>query len=143
MSYDLQEVFSADQAVTASAASQNYMDLQKARNVGIGEGTWVECVVKTAMTDAGSNSTCTVTLESDDNASFSSATTIQTLGTFAALSAAGTRLLAKLQPMTTPERYLRGYFTVANGNLTTGAFDLHFIHGPHTADKYGFGYSFS
>lgn len=75
------------------------------------------------MTDASSDSTVAVTLETDDNSGFSSATTGMTIGTFAATSAAGTGFYVKLQPGTVDERYSRVYYTVANGNLTTGSFD--------------------
>lgn len=98
MYVDAELQFSDAQAVTASAASTNIVDLGSPRNIGVGCELYLVCAVTTAMTDAGSDSTITVILETDDNDSFSSATTAQTIGTFAATSAAGTRLVAKLQP---------------------------------------------
>lgn len=119
---DAQYRFSNAQAITASAASTNIVDLMAARNLGDGRPLWlvVACVV--TMTDAASDSTVAVTVETDDNSGFSSATTAQTVGTFAATSAAGTRFQVRLQPFTTAERYLRLQYTVANGNLTTGSY---------------------
>ena len=90
--------------------------------MGAGETIYFVIQVDTAFTDSSSNSTMAITLETDDNASFSSATTAQTIGTFAALAAAGTRLIAKLQPSAINERYLRVKYTVANGDLSTGKF---------------------
>lgn len=115
---------SSAQAVTATAASTNYIDLSEARDIGQGQDVYVVCNVTTTMDDASDDSTITLTLETDDNTSFSSATTAQTIGTFAAVSAAGSRLIAKLQPSALNERYLRGKYTTANGDLSAGAFDL-------------------
>jgi len=130
---DAQLLFSDAQAVTASAASTNYVDLGPfgdplgaATNSGIdiGHGTpvfaWVTCDV--VMTDAGDDSTVVVTIQQDDNTAFSSATTVATFTTFAAESAAGTQYFVQLPPELTYEKYLRAYFTVADGNLTTGSF---------------------
>lgn len=105
-------------------ASQNYIDLGPGtnRNLGVGENLFYVCLVDVAFTDSGSNSTMAVTLETDDASSFGSATTAQTIGTFAALSAIGTRLVARLAPDVITERYLRAKYTVANGDLTTGKF---------------------
>lgn len=105
-------------------SSDNVIDLQNAyRNIGTGEDLYIVVAVTTAMSDAGSDSTMTAVIEMDDNEAFASATTAQTLGTFAATSAAGTRLIAKLQPEAITERYIRVGYTVANGDLTTGNFD--------------------
>ena len=123
MYVDRQLRFSNAQAVTASAASTDLIDMGAVdSDWGPGTPLWlvVQCV--TAMTDGGSDSTVTVTLESDDSASFGSATTLQTLPVFAALSAAGTVRMTQIAPMTTNERFIRLQYTVANGNLTTGSF---------------------
>lgn len=122
MLFDAMNKFSDAQAVTAAAASTEYMDLGIARQIGDGENLYVMIVCDVAMTDGSSDSTLAVTLETDDNSSFSSATTVQTIGTFAALSAIGAKLIARLQPSTAYERYIRLYYTPANGNLSTGSF---------------------
>lgn len=120
MQRDKYTTFSDAQAVTADAAS-DVLNLKAIRNIGVGARPLyvvVQCVV--AMTDSSSNSTCTVTVETDDAEAFSSATTTQTLGTFAALSPIGTRL----EPMAliANEQWVRLKYTMANGNLTTGSF---------------------
>jgi hypothetical protein len=114
--------FSDSQAVTASAASTNLIDLRAAHQLSAGQPIYLVSVVTVAMTDAGSDSTITVILESDTTAAFGSPTTVQTLGTFAAVSAVGTRIVAPVMNFATAERFLRVTYTVANGNLTTGSF---------------------
>jgi len=132
MILDAQNLFSDAQAVTASAASTNLIDLRATnQDPGVGENLYVVSLVDVAFTDAGNDSTVTVTLETDTADTFGSATTVQTIGTFAALSA-GTVLIARLQPGIT-ERYLRAYYTLANGNLTTGSITTFLCH---NVDKY-------
>lgn len=122
MQIDAQFQFDLAAAHLTTEASTDYVDLSVARDMGAGRPLYFIILVTTAFTDSGSNSTMAITLESDDNTSFSSATTVQTIGTFAALSAAGSRFVAPLALFTTPERYLRVKYTVANGDLTTGKF---------------------
>jgi hypothetical protein len=119
---DAQLRFSNAQAVTATAASTNCIDLGAAKQLGVGNPLYFVVAVVTAMTDAGSDSTIAVTVETDDSDSFGSATTAQTLGTFAATSAAGTRLVVPMAQFATAERYVRLKYTTANGDLTTGSF---------------------
>lgn len=121
MMIDRQNQFSSAQAVTATAGSTDIIDLASAgRNVGVGEIVYIVVIVTAAFTDVGSDSTVAVTLETDDNTSMSSPTTIQTIGTFSALAAAGTRLISRL-PVATYERYIGIRYTVAGGNLSTGS----------------------
>lgn len=115
-------VFSDAQAVTATAASTDSIDLSQIRDIGTGADLYlvVACVV--AMTDTGSDSTVAVTYETDDNPSFSSVASV-TVGTFAAVSAAGTTIIHRLNPAQANERYMQLRYTVSGGNLTTGSFD--------------------
>lgn len=123
MYLDSQLQFSDGQAVTSAAASTNLIDLGAARDIGSGRDLYVVVNCTTAMTDTGSDSTLQVDIQTDDNSSFSSATTAQTVGTFAATSAAGTQLIAKIDVAKVQERYVRLYFTPAGGDLSGGAFD--------------------
>lgn len=127
MIMDAELRFSNAQAITASAASTNQVDLKAIRDIGTGQDIYFVAQVDVAFTDGTSDSTVTVALQTDDNSAFSSATTVQTVGTFAALSAIGTRLVAKLQPLAFVERYLQAYYTVANGNLTTGSITSYLV----------------
>ena len=140
MILDKQLVFSDAQAVTASANSSNILDLSAIRDVGTGENLYLVVVCVVAMTDGSSNSTVAVTLASDDNESLSTPTTRMTIGTFAALSAAGTRFVARLQPEVLGiERYLGVVYTVANGDLTTGSFDAFICHDVDLSKAYADG----
>jgi len=143
MLVDAQNLFSDAQAITASAASTNLLDLGIARSLGDGERLYVVCLVDTAFTDSGSDSTVAVTIETDDNADFSSATTAQTLGTFAALSAAGSVLIVPIAAFATEERYVRLYYTLANGSLTTGAITAFITHDVQRYTAYADGFTIS
>jgi hypothetical protein len=140
---DAQLMLDEESAHLTTEATTNYIDLSAARDIGAGRNLYVFAAVTTAMTDGASNSTMTLTLESDDNTSFSSATTIQTIGVFSALSAVGTTLVARLQPITTPERYLRGKWTVANGDLSTGNFTVTITDDVDKWRAYANGYTIS
>lgn len=122
MILDAALLFDNNIAHLTTEAGTDYIDFGSARNMGVGEDLYFFAVVTTAFTDASSNSTMTLTLETDDNSAFGSATTAMTIGTFAALSAIGSRLVARLQPDLINERYLRLKYTVANGDLSTGKF---------------------
>ena len=65
--------FATAQALTATAASENSIDLSHARKIGPGEPMWIVVVARTAL--GGSSPTLKVGLETDDNSSFSSAAT--------------------------------------------------------------------
>jgi hypothetical protein len=114
--------FSNAQALTANAASTDLMDLGDAdRNLGIGSDLYLVSVVTTALTDAGSNSTVTVTLETDTLAAFGSATKVQECFIIPALAAVGDTFTAKVSRFQTPEQFLRVFYTMTNGDLTTGS----------------------
>lgn len=129
MILDAQTRFSNAQAVTAAAASTDIIDLGAARDIGVGEDIYLVVQVTTTFADTGSDSTLAVIIQNDDNASFSSPLTGQTIGTFAALSAAGTRLVAKLQPLALNERYIRVYYTPGGGDLSAGAVSAFLVNG--------------
>lgn len=119
--------FSDAQAVTATAISENVIDAQHVSNtlkdLGAGEELYLVVVCTTAMTDGSSDSTVTVTLESDSTANLATSATVHvTLPAFAALSAAGTMRAVALPQSLLYERYLGVRYTVANGDLTTGSF---------------------
>lgn len=124
MYVDKQLEFSDAQAVTATANSENVVDLGLAgEDIGAGQEMYVVIGLPVAMTDAGSDSTVEVKLVQDDNDALSSPSDVQTIGTFGAASAAGSRLFARVAPDAVTERYLGISYTVANGDLTTGSFD--------------------
>ena len=128
---DLQ--FSDAQVVTATAASTNLIDMGSIRDIAVGKPIYVLVYVVTALTNTG---TVTITVESDDNSGFASATTQQTIGVFQT-SAAGSFLVAPLYPADNNERYMRLKYTIG-GTVAAGAVDAFlsesYEHVPHYAD---------
>lgn len=133
-------LFSDAQAVTAAAASTSSIDLSQIRDIGLGENLYIGVNVDVAMTDASSDSTVTVTLETDDNSSFSSVTST-TLFTIPAVSAVGYIAYARIQPGAMNERYAQLRFTPNNGNLTTGSFTAGIIHDIDKIPSYASGFT--
>jgi hypothetical protein len=121
MLLDAQLLFSDGQAVTTTANSTNVIDLLSARDIGAGEDLWLVVVVTEAATAAGA-ATVTFSMETDDNVSFSSATTIYTSPAIAKTALTlGARAIGVKVPRYT-ERYLRLAYTVGTGPLTAGKF---------------------
>ena len=138
MFIDAQNLFSENQAVTATANSTNVIDLGVARDIGNGEDLYLMLAVTETMDDTGDNSTLAVTLLTDDNASLSSPTTVRTLVTFAANTPAGTVYYYKLNPQNDValERYIGLTYTTANGDLSAGKFTAGLVAGIQKAEKY-------
>ena len=121
MYIDRQNLFSQDQAVTTSAASTDYIDLGVARDIGNGERPEILVLCTQDVTAAGA-ATVTVALQSDDNASFSSpANLVLSDAVPKASLVAGTEVLRVAVPHGT-ERYLRLFYIVDTGPLTSGKF---------------------
>lgn len=120
--------FSAAQAVTSAAASTNYLDLGVAggRDIGTGQDLYVVVVVKTALTDGGSNTGTNVILYGDSSTSFTPDGQF-TLFSFAQAAAAGTVKYAKLSPGSAPlqYRYIELYYDPQGASLTGGTFDAY------------------
>lgn len=133
MYVDKQAEFSDSQAVTATAISTNVMDLisnssgkNALRDIGTGQDVYLVVLTSVAATDAGSDATLAVTLESDSTENLAtSPTTHFSTGAlaFAAFSPAGTVLAAVKLPAGNYERYLGVRYTVGAGPLAAGAFD--------------------
>lgn len=124
MIFDKQLIFSEGQVITATAASTNSINLLSVRNVGVGEELYLVFIVTAAFTDSGSDSTVTPSLQTDDNSGFTSAATARTYDVLAALTPINTKRVYKLEPYNDAgyyEQYAQIMYTVANGNLTTGA----------------------
>lgn len=144
MILDKQLMFSDAQAVTAAAASTNVVDIGSAKDIGVGDALFLVVLCTVAMTDGSSDSTLAVTLRTDDALSgtaLESATTLATIGTFAAVAAAGTRLIYRLPPGLAYQRYLDVYYTPANGNLTTGTFSAFLVSDVQLDSYYPSGFS--
>lgn len=124
-----QDLFSDAQAVTATAASTNLIDLGAQGTVvgqsaalayDHGQGTYIPLLVQAVETFATLTS-LTVTVETDDNAAFSSATTIATTTAIPVASlTAGYIFGLTAIPTGAVERYIRLKYTVAGSSATAG-----------------------
>lgn len=76
MLLDAQLQFSASQAITVDAVSTNIIDLGVARQIGVGEPMVVFIAVIVAADATTGDETYSFELQTDDNSSFSSATTL-------------------------------------------------------------------
>lgn len=120
MILDDQLLFSEAQAITSTADSTNVIDLSNVRDIGVGEDLFIFAVLTEALNDSsGTDATLSVGLTTDDNASLSSDTALQTLFTFAHGNAAGTFKYARINPASF-ERYIGLVYTVANGPFDAG-----------------------
>jgi hypothetical protein len=129
MLLDEQALFSDDQAITASAASTNYMDLgETATPPGapaalvrdLGGANKIELLVQVTE-DFADLTSLTVTVQVDDNTSFSSPKTVGSSGAIAVADlTAGKIFPLTILPPGTDERYLRVYYTVAGSSATAG-----------------------
>jgi hypothetical protein len=151
MYLDQQTEFASAQAVTASAISQNVLDLfaasgggtnlsQNARqDIGAGESPHLLVRTLTAATDVGNDATLTVTLEHADDAALSvNATPVWSSGPipFASFSPAGSTLVAARLPNANYRRYLGVRFTVLNGPLTGGTFSAALVNDLQANNSY-------
>ena len=129
MIFDAQSQFSDAQAVTATAASTNSIDL-KATGTPYGGNALVRdigkgCELPVAVTVTETFATLTsltISVETDDNSSFSSATTVFTTpAILAATLVAGYSVPMLVEvPEGTKEQYVRLKYTVAGSNATAG-----------------------
>ena len=109
--YNLQ--LSDAQSVTADAASTNVIDLGADRDIGPGED--MKIVVSFDVAMGGSSPTLAVQVQTDDNSSFSSASTVQTSRLISA-AAAGDTLVMGLPDQN--ERYIRLNYDVGGSSPT-------------------------
>lgn len=130
MIMDRSLLFSDRQAITATATSTNLVDLgatgtvygasaPMVRDIGPGEAIPLHC----GVTESFNNLTSlTISIEVDDNAGFTSATTVFTSPayTLAQLAAGAKKLLPQSLPVGTNERYVRLRYTVAGTAPTLG-----------------------
>ena len=114
--------FSDAQAVTASAASTNVVDLKAAGNI---EGKPYYLIIKTnASATASGDATVTFALQTDSAENFGSAVTLWSSAAVGkATLVAGYQVIRLALNGLALNKYLRVYYTVATGPLTAGKFD--------------------
>jgi hypothetical protein len=137
MLISLQSEFSDSQAVTTSAASTNLIDLGAPGTVlgapaalvrDIGKGNPIPIVVRLDSAAGGTSPTLVVTVETDDNSGFSSATTRATSATIAGGTAGQEIWLNVYLPEGCNERYMRLFYTTG-GTAPTHAISAAVVAG--------------
>lgn len=122
-----QQTFSDAQALTATAASTNLLDLGATGTVlkapaalvrDIGKGNPIPIIVRLDVAAGGTSPTLTVTVETDDNVGFASATVRATSLTHVAGAAGDEIYLDVYLPENTNEQFLRLNYTLAGTTPT-------------------------
>ena len=111
MYIDAQQLFSDAQALTATGASTNLIDLGSDRNIGIGEPMVVAIYLDVAADDGNADETYVAALETDSDSGFGSAVSLGSV-TITRGDAAGSRYLIHVPADTTADQYLRLNFTL-------------------------------
>lgn len=125
MIFDQTTLMSDQQAVTATAASTNVIDLAPiaagiTRDIGKGTPIPLRMQVTEQFAAAGA-ATLTVSLQTDDNVGFASPTTVWTSPAIALADLKpGKVIVPEFITRDTKERYMRLYYTVATGPMTAG-----------------------
>jgi hypothetical protein len=120
--HDKELCFSDAQAITVTANSTNIV-ATGGTDLGRGSPHEIELVVDTAFTAAGA-ATLTVTVTTDNDVAFGSATTIYT-GTAIAVATLVDGYVFRVPLPPGVEAYLRITYTVATGPMTAGKLTAH------------------
>ena len=128
MFIDYENEFSSDQAVTATAASTNYINFGDAKDHAKGNPLMLEVVVTQTVTADGS-ATVTFALESDSTSSFTPDVTFPLSGVIGkAVLVAGYVVYRGAIPQGLLQ-YAQVKYTVATGPLTAGKFSARIVEG--------------
>lgn len=120
MLIDKELEFSDSQAITATAASTNVIDLSALSDHAIGNAVRVYCAVEAAFTAGGSGTLATTLEVSTDNSTWVVLHTTGAVGKAALIK--GKRLIDMQLPAAAAGawRYVRLNYTVASGPMTAG-----------------------
>ena len=117
--------FSDAQAITASAASSNVIQL----NGGdLHHGLYL--VLKVVGADFATCTSITPSLQTSDESTFSSPTTAMTLPTYAVASLTNGTVLAKVCLPVGMKKFARLYYTVTGSNATAGKMEAFLTDNP-------------
>lgn len=116
MYVDSQLLFSDGQALSGTAASTNVIDLTS-DNVGRGKAMVVHLSLDVAADDTTGDETYVAALETDDNSSFSSATSLGSV-TITRGDAAGSKYVINVPSDGSAEQYIRLNFTLGGTTPT-------------------------
>ncbi|ELY4417412.1 hypothetical protein SMZ51_001974 [Cronobacter sakazakii] len=128
MLLDQQALFSAAQAITATAASTNVIDTGSAKDVG--KGGDVPLLIQ-VVEDFNNLTSLTVAVQTDDNAAFSSPTDVISMVIPVASLVSGYKTPVITLPMKM-ERYVRLNYTVTGTAPTTGKVTAGIVGGGQT-----------
>lgn len=133
MILDTQNLFSDAQAITGTAASTNYLSPISGRNLGAKD---IPLLIQ--VTEAFNTLTSlTIAIQTDDNTSFSSATTVYSIVVPLASLVAGYIVPLNYMPDTLiAEKYVRVLYTVTGSNPTTGKITAGFVAAREKANLY-------
>lgn len=140
MIFDKETMFCEGQAITADAASTNYIDLgatgtpygsDTALTRDIGKGCLVPLSVN-VVAAFNTLTTLTVSLQADDNTAFSSAATVASKSYTLAELTGGQLAFPDYIPEGSNQRYLRLFFDVGGTNPTTGQITAGVVAGRHS-----------
>jgi hypothetical protein len=157
MFVDTQNEFSDSQVVTATALSDNVINLASVTTGGGGtqisganvrmdvsaDDLWLVVNTAVAATAAGL-ATLTVTIETGDNTTLATNNTVlATSGIIpiATFAPAGTQVLRMQLPRALYRQYLGIRYTIATGPLTAGAFDAFLTTDPDNVRAYKSGFT--
>jgi len=145
MIIDAENFLSDPQTVTTGTntglVSEHTIDLGVAKDIGAGENMYAVVIVTTTLV-MDSTQGLTVQLVTDGYAALNSPTVMQTIGTFAANSVAGSVLIARVQPNASYERYVGLNYVVTTGNaLSAGAVKAFLTTDVDTIRHYAPGFS--
>jgi len=120
MRLDSQAIFSNEQAITATAASTNVVELSKTNGKfsEVAYGKPIPLLIQ-VVEDFATLTSLTVAVQTDDNAAFSSATTLASATLAVAALKAGAKFPIKEIPAGN-EGFVRLYYTVTGSNATAG-----------------------
>ena len=119
MILDNENLLSNDQAVTVTAASEDVLDLGGANAGDMSPGEPLELFCQVSEEDFAGGTSIAVAVQCDDNAAFSSATTLFTTAAIATASLVQGYKFALGSLPEGCERYLRFNYTVV-GTMTAG-----------------------
>lgn len=128
MFIDYENEFSAEQAVTATAASTNYINFGSAKDSAKGEPLMLEVVVDETVTADGS-ATVTFSLETDSETTFTPDKSFPLTGAVPKATLVAGYVVFRGSIPEGLLRYAQLKYTVATGPLTAGKFSARIVEG--------------
>ena len=126
MSIDKDCCLMTDAAVTSSAGTTDWF--------APGAGLYMRFGCTTTCDSSGDAAVVTFSIQADDASSFSSPTTLASVGTFAIgsaeLTAGGVVYVPFPYNGVPAEKYIRGYVTAGTENLSAGKFTVDIVQNP-------------